>query len=210
MISEMPGRVSMLYCIHPGSKNQNRMGRTLILTGRPGVGKTTLIKTLVQQLAGQAGGFYTEEILGPGGRKGFRLITLDGQSGVMAHVDVKSRSKIGRYGVDVATIERVGVAAVRQAIDYHPIVIIDEIGRMELVSPQFQAIVLKAISSSKIVVATAMLADHPWVAALKAMPKVTVWEVTVKNRDTTGEQALKWIRRRPDAQLEPNPGTAAP
>jgi nucleoside-triphosphatase len=77
------------------------MGQTLILTGRPGIGKTTIIKAVIAQLGDRAGGFYTEEILGPGGRKGFRLITLDGQSAVIAHVDFKSRSQVGRYGVKV-------------------------------------------------------------------------------------------------------------
>ncbi|MBI5565331.1 MAG: AAA family ATPase, partial [Chloroflexi bacterium] len=54
------------------------MGRTLILTGTPGIGKTTIIKAVIKQLGDQAGGFYSEEILGPGGRKGFKLVTLDG------------------------------------------------------------------------------------------------------------------------------------
>jgi nucleoside-triphosphatase len=171
------------------------MGHTLILTGRPAVGKTTLIKAVVKQLEGQAGGFYSEEIFGPGGRKGFRLITLDGQSGVMAHVDINSRSKVGRYGVDVAAIDRIGVAAVRAAIDQKPIVIIDEIGKMEMFSPQFQAIVLKAVSSPKIVIAAAMIDNHPWVAALKSLPNVTVWEVTKENRNEMVKQALEWINR---------------
>ena len=169
------------------------MGSTLILTGRPAVGKTTLIKSVVKQLEGQAGGFYSEEIFGPGGRKGFRLITLDGQSGVMAHVDINSRSRIGRYGVDVAVIDRIGVAAIRDAIEHKPIVVIDEIGKMEMFSPQFQAIVLKAVSSPKIVIAAAMIDNPPWVAALKALPNVTVWEVTKENRSEKVEQVLKWI-----------------
>jgi nucleoside-triphosphatase len=169
------------------------MGSTLILTGRPAVGKTTLIKSVVKQLEGQAGGFYSEEISGPGGRKGFRLITLDGQSGVMAHVDINSRSRIVRYGVDVAAIDRIGVTAIREAIERKPIVVIDEIGKMEMFSPQFQAIVLKAVSSPKMVIAAAMIDNHPWVAALKALPNVTVWEVTKENRSERAEQVLKWI-----------------
>jgi energy-coupling factor transporter ATP-binding protein EcfA2 len=94
------------------------MGRTLLLTGRPGVGKTTLIKTIAKALEARAGGFYTEEIRGPGGRKGFRLVTLDGQEAIMAHKDLREvgRPRVGRYGVDVQVIERVGVAALLRAI----------------------------------------------------------------------------------------------
>jgi nucleoside-triphosphatase len=171
------------------------MGHTLILTGRPGIGKTTIIKALIERIADRAGGFYTEEILGPGGRKGFRLVTLESRrrSYVIAHMDVKSRSKVGRYGVRVDVIDQVGAGSIRSAVDTNPIVIIDEIGKMELFSSPFQSAVLKAISSSKIVIATAMQDDHPWVAAVKALPNVTVWKVDKVNRDKMLEEVLKWL-----------------
>ena len=171
------------------------MARTLILTGRPGVGKTTLIKAVAAQLGDRAGGFYTEEILGPGGRKGFRLITLEGQSTVIAHVDFKSRSLVGRYGVDVNAIDRVGAGAIRSATAHKPIVIIDEIGKMELFSSPFQSAVLSAMSSNRIVLATAMANDHPWVSALKSLPNVTVWEVTKPNRTGLVNDVMQWLAR---------------
>lgn len=169
------------------------MGRTLILTGAPGVGKTTVIKAVIDQLGERAGGFYTEELLGPGGRKGFKLITLDGPWGIMAHVDFKSRSKMGRYGVAVDVIDQYGVTAIKAALEHKPIVIIDEIGKMELFSSPFQAAVLKAVGGPKTVIATAMIDNHPWVAALKAFPGVSVWTVTKKNRGTLAADVLKWV-----------------
>ena len=172
------------------------MAHTLILKGRPGIGKTTLIKAAIQQLADRAGGFYTEEILGPGGRKGFRLITLTNRSVVMAHVDLDTRVRIGRFGVNLAAIDEVGVTALRDAIEQKPIVIIDEIGKLELASPQFQNLVIKAIGSSKLVLATAMKDNHPWLAALQSLPLVTVWEVTLKNRTPLIAQVLEWIDQR--------------
>jgi nucleoside-triphosphatase len=171
------------------------MSRTLILTGRPGIGKTTIIRAVIAQLGDRAGGFYTEEIRGPGGRKGFRLITLDGQSTVIAHVDFKSRSQVGRYGVKVDAIDQLGAGAIRSAVDRNPIVIVDEIGKMELFSSQFQSAVLKAVSGSKVVLATAMLNDEPWLTALKALPNVTVWEVTKSNRTRMVEQVLRWLHQ---------------
>jgi len=171
------------------------MGQTLLLTGRPGIGKTTIIKAVIAQLGDRAGGFYTEEILGPGGRKGFRLITLAGQSAVIAHIDFKSRSQVGRYDVKVDTIDKLGAGAIRSAIEHNPIVIIDEIGKMELFSSPFQSAVLKAVSSPKIVLAAAMLDDHPWLLALKSLPNVTVWEVTKVNRTKLVEQVLGWLQQ---------------
>jgi nucleoside-triphosphatase len=171
------------------------MGQTLLLTGRPGIGKTTIVKAVIAQLGDRAGGFYTEEIVGPGGRKGFRLITLDGQSAVMAHIDFRSRSQAGRYGVKVEVIDQLGAGAIRSALERNPIVIIDEIGRMELFSSPFQSAVLKAVGSSRIVLATAMLTDQPWLMALKSLPNVTVWEVNKANRAQMSEQVLYWLRQ---------------
>jgi len=167
--------------------------QALLLTGRPGVGKTTIIKRIAQALGERAGGFYTEEILGPGGRKGFRVITLDGQQGMLAHVDVRSRSKVGRYGVDVADFERVGVAALQRAIDSAEIVVVDEIGKMELFSPRFKSALIKALDCGKPLLATAMIAAEPWVDALKQMPGVTTIEVTKQNRGTMAARVLRWL-----------------
>jgi nucleoside-triphosphatase len=171
------------------------MGRTLLITGLPGVGKTTIVKQVAQTLGQRAGGFYTEEIRGPGGRKGFRLVTLPlgGRQAVLAHVDIRARNRVGRYGVDVATFDAVGVAAVREAVQSREVVVIDEIGKMELFSGEFQGAVLKALSSSKIVLATVMHKSHTWVDALKAMPQVTVWQVTKSNRDQMPSRMMEWI-----------------
>jgi nucleoside-triphosphatase len=171
------------------------MGRTLLITGLPGVGKTTIVKQVAQALGPRAGGFYTEEIRGPGGRKGFRLVTLPlgGRQAVLAHVDIRARNRVGRYGVDVATFDAVGVAAVREAVQSREVVVIDEIGKMELFSGEFQGAVLKALSSSKIVLATVMHKSHTWVDALKAMPQVTVWQVTKSNRDQMPSRMMEWI-----------------
>ena len=70
------------------------MGRTLLLTGRPGVGKTTVIKKVAEALGDQAGGFYTEEIRGADGRRrGFRLVALDGDKAVMALIDLRGAGR---------------------------------------------------------------------------------------------------------------------
>jgi nucleoside-triphosphatase len=173
------------------------MKRTLLLTGRPGVGKTTVIQTVVQALGEQADGFYTEEIRGPRGRQGFRLVSLRGEQAVLAHVRLKGggRPRVGRYGVDVAALERVGVAALERAMAQGRVVIIDEIGKMELFSDAFKAAVLAAVDGPASVVATVMARPHPWVDTLKARPDVTLWQVTFENRDAMPSRVLDWLRQ---------------
>ena len=77
------------------------MGKAILLTGRPRVGKTTIIKDVVRKLPGRAGGFYTEEMRERGRRQGFKIVTLDGREGILAHVGIKSRMRVSKYGVTV-------------------------------------------------------------------------------------------------------------
>ena len=59
------------------------MEQVYLLTGRPGTGKTSLIKKAAAKMGNSAGGFYTEEIRSGGARLGFRLVTLDGEAAVL-------------------------------------------------------------------------------------------------------------------------------
>jgi nucleoside-triphosphatase len=174
------------------------MGRTLLLTGRPGVGKTTVIKRVAEALGDQAGGFYTEEIRGADGRRiGFRLVALDGDEAVMAHVDLRAegRPRVSRYGVDVEAIQRVGVTAVRQAMAANQVIVVDEIGKMELFCEPFKKAVIAAVNGPTPVLATAMSGSHPWVDELKARQQVEIWNVTTHNRDRMPESVLQHLER---------------
>jgi nucleoside-triphosphatase len=175
------------------------MAQTLLLTGRPGVGKTTVIKRVVQALGERADGFYTEEIRGSHGRQGFRLVGLRGERATLAHVRLRAggrgRPRVGRYGVDVVALDRVGVAALERAVTQGRVVIIDEIGKMELFSEAFKRAVLAALDSQSPVVATVMARPHPWVDLLKARSNVTLWRVQVDNRDRMPLQVLDWLRQ---------------
>lgn len=172
------------------------MARTLLLVGRPGVGKTTVIKSFAQALGERADGFYTEEIRELGKRRGFRLVGLRGERGTLAHVRLKGRGRprVGRYGVDVAALDRVGVAALERGIVQSRIIIIDEIGKMELFSEAFKRAVLMAMDGPAPVIATVMARPHPWVDVLKARSDVTLWQVTVENRDQMPSRVLDWVQ----------------
>jgi nucleoside-triphosphatase len=159
------------------------MGKALLLTGRPGVGKTTLIHRALKQLAVSAGGFYTQEIRAQGRRLGFKIITLDGHEGVLAHVSIKKEPRISKYGVDLATLERVGVASLRRAMEEDSLVVVDEIGPMEILSPAFRDTVVAALDHQVPVLGTIVQRSMPFSDAIKRRADARVIEITPRNRD---------------------------
>lgn len=171
------------------------MGQAFLLTGQPGVGKTTVIQTVVAHWPARAGGFYTEEVREGKRRTGFRLITLDGQKGMLASVDTPSRYHVGKYGVDLHDLERIGVSALRRAMEqpHISVIVIDEIGKMELFSQAFREAVQAALASPKPILATIMAAPHPWTDAIKARPDVLLVEVTPANRQRLPERIVRWL-----------------
>ena len=170
------------------------MKQAYLLTGGPGVGKTTLIKQAIDKAQVNAGGFFTEEIRAGGVRQGFRIVTMDGRSAILAHIDFKSPFRVSKYGVDIESLDTVGVAALKDAIRECDVVVIDEIGKMELFSPAFKDAVLEALDSKKRVLGTIMFTSHPWADGIKRHPDVALITVTRANRQQVLEQVLRWLR----------------
>ena len=149
---------------------------------------------IIEGMAGKAGGFFTEEIRAQQSRVGFRLITLSGESAVLAHVKIQSHPyRVGRYGVDISVLENLGVAAIIRATAESELVVIDEIGKMELFSDKFKAAVLRAIESGKKLLGTIMLKPHPWADALKRRPEVDIIPVTHTNHKLAQEEIRRWL-----------------
>jgi len=165
-----------------------------LLTGRPGTGKTSLIRQVVAGLKVKAGGFYTEEIRDKGVRLGFRLVTLDGDSATLAHVSIHSPYRVSKYGVSIDNLERVGVSALRRAAGECGLVVIDEIGRMELFSADFKEAVLQIIDQGQRVLGTIMLGPDPWADAIKRRPQVNLITVTRANHHHVLEELQSWLK----------------
>lgn len=157
--------------------------KNILITGLPGVGKTTLIKKIAERNKNRCRGFYTEEIREHNKRVGFKLITLDGQSCIMAHKDIKSPFQVGKYGVDIECIEKFGVEAIKNGILGNKIVIIDEIGKMELYSIEFKRKVSEALNSNCPVIATILSSPNPFCEKIKKRKDVEIFEITLSNRN---------------------------
>jgi nucleoside-triphosphatase len=153
------------------------------ITGRPGVGKTTLIERLIARVPVTAGGMLTRELRVCGHRVGFSVTDLaTGEQGTLAHVHHRDGPKVGRYTVDLASLERVGIAAINRALNDKELVVIDEIAPMELCSPRFVASVEAALASDRaLLISTHAHADHP--LAHRVRRELTLFRVRLGNRD---------------------------
>ena len=169
------------------------MKRALLLTGQPGTGKTALIKEALARTEVKGGGFYTEEIRTGGIRQGFKIVTLDGQEAILAHVGISSSFQVSKYKVDTDSLNRVGVSVLRQALKESDLIVIDEIGKMEFLSPQFREAVTQAINSGKKVLGTIMFNPHPFADEIKRHPEVETLLITRDNRTEVMRKVLDWL-----------------
>jgi len=155
----------------------------LLLTGRPGVGKSTIIRRTLEEIDLDAGGFYTEELREGGKRVGFVVRDLEGRKGLLAHIGLERGPRVGKYRVDVRSFEQVALEALRRALKEKPLVVVDEIGKMELFSEGFRDLVLKALRSDRHILGVIPVGGHPFIEEIKGLEGVEVWEVTPGNRE---------------------------
>lgn len=160
----------------------------LLLTGPPGVGKTTLVKRIVVKLRGtfSCSGFVTEEVRGPDGdRVGFDIVTLDGRVASLSRKARTGGPRVGDYRVDLPSLETVGVPAMTQR--GADLVVVDEIGLMEIASPLFREELLRLLDGDGHMLATIRRVREPFCDAVKARPDVEMVEVDQRNRDALVE-----------------------
>ncbi len=167
----------------------------LLITGIPGVGKTTVLRKVAERLGDvRFCGFYTEELREQSVRRGFRLIGFDGSEGVIAHVAFPQCRRVGKYGVDVAAMDRLAEAT----LAFHEncaLYLVDEIGKMECMSQGFVAAMRTLLTSEKLLVATVSKTGRGFIEEVKTRNDVELLEVTHANRDSLPAVVLDWVDR---------------
>jgi nucleoside-triphosphatase len=170
--------------------------QNIFITGLPGVGKTTLIQRVLDQLPARIScdGFFTGEIRVSGTRVGFEICSLDGRKGILAHKDLRTRHRVGKYGVDVAGFENL----VLPLLSSHgvQVYVIDEIGRMECSSRQFCQKVTTLLDSEIPVFGSIALKGKGFIHDVKSRTDVEIIEVTLSNQNDLVVSLTKEIQDR--------------
>jgi len=156
----------------------------ILLTGVPGCGKTTAVTQIVANLSSRKiAGFYTEEIRQNNVRKGFLWNRLDGSSGILAHIDIKSHLKASKYGVDVSGFEKSVVPILDAERTDAELFVIDEIGKMECMSEKFVTAVRHLFTSDKSILATVAQKGFGLISETKKFSGIKLFTLTGNNRD---------------------------
>lgn len=155
-----------------------------MITGNPGVGKTTFILKLHDYLKNKfcIGGFYTEEIRDGGQRTGFKIATFQGIEKVLTSVDMKSKYRVGRYGVSVSHIDEF-IHSIHNPVTYPEIWLIDEIGKMESFSALFRSFIEKIMTEKIPAIATVSKSAGGWISQIRQHADVRLLNLTYENRE---------------------------
>jgi nucleoside-triphosphatase len=159
----------------------------VFLTGMPGVGKSTVVKHVAEEVRRRGikvGGMTSGDLRSGSTRVGFEIRDLlTNQAGVLAHVGQSVGPRIGRFRVNSKDLDMIGVAAISSAIRDADLVVIDEVGPMELTSTRFKDVVQAALSCGKPVLGTVHRnARDPMIRQIKSTSGIEVTEVTHENR----------------------------
>jgi len=168
----------------------------IFLTGKPGVGKTTIIKKFVESFRDTTIGFWTEEVRDKTThqRISFKIVDTFGNESIFASKNFNSDYIVGSYKVDLYKFESIALKVIYEALNKpHKIIVIDEIGKMELFSKNFVDLVLKIVFDEKLnFLATLPIRDvHPVVKKIREMKNIKIFEVTFENRNYILEDIMK-------------------
>jgi len=170
----------------------------LLITGSPGIGKTTLLKEIIEQAGNISfAGFYTQEIRDHRGkREGFQIVSLDGVTDIFASVHYKTLKRVSKYGVDIKKFESVAIPSLQKGIEEGQFLVIDEIGKMELFSKKFKQLLVDIFRRKYLnLIGVVMRYPNRFVKELIEKPDVEVFNLTRANYKEIPKEILGKILR---------------
>ncbi len=177
------------------------MGETVKigLTGLPGSGKTSTLLKLVEMLEEEGkivGGMITEPIIESGHRVGLVIINkMSSEKATLAHLGIESKYMYGKYGVDLTVLENVGVKALVDAEEKADIIIVDEVGKLEVESEKFVDEVKNVLDADKAAILTLhKKSRNPLLQDIRKRDDIRILEVTPINRNLLPYKVMKLMK----------------
>lgn len=170
----------------------------VIVSGEPGVGKTTICRMIMERADGNVRGFVTEDIRHEGERVGFMVEFDNGASRVLSHVDFDG-PPVGKYGVDMETMEWVVERMKDWEYDTPDLLVVDEIGKMELKEEEFAELVEECLDTDADLLATAPKVGPDFVGDVRARDDVTKLELTEDNREDVLRELVDLFTIQPES-----------
>ena len=169
------------------------------ITGLPGAGKTHALIKVIEMLEAEeiiVGGMITEPIVEDNRRVGFSVMDWrTKQKSVLAHIEIQSKFMVGKFGVDLTTLETVGVAALMRACEEANVIVIDEVGKMEVESEKFVGAVKVALDVEKPMLLTLhKKSRNPLLQDIRRRDDVRILEVTPINRNLLPYKIMKLMK----------------
>lgn len=163
----------------------------ILIQGRPGSGKTTLVKRVIEKLKMDYTGFFTEEVREKGIRKGFKIVTSSGEEAILAHTNSKSPYKVSKYGVEIENIERVAIPSLKGK----GLVVIDEIGKMELMSKKFKKALEEIFEGNRNILATIPIYRVKFIDTLVSKYRPVIIRLNRENSEKVLERVLTLVKK---------------
>jgi nucleoside-triphosphatase len=152
----------------------------ILLTGLPKSGKTTLLVNLIADIRSKHG-MVAQEVLEGDVRVGFDLIDEIGCKTVLSRVDKRTNYPVGRYFVDVDSLDEYIGHLFHMAGGQ--LLYIDEIGQMQLYSENFRNLVNTYLNLDNDYIGTiSAVFSHPFIDEVKRRSDVLLCIVTPENR----------------------------
>ncbi len=169
------------------------------ITGLPHAGKTQTLLKIIEMLEEEeyvVGGMITESIIFRNKRVGFYVMDwLSKKRRKFAHLNIESSTQVGRYGVDMRALDAIGVKAIKSAIDQADVIIIDEVGKMEVESANFVNSVKDALDSDKpLIITLHKKSRNPLLQDIRRRDDIRILEVTPVNRNLLPYKIMKLMR----------------
>ena len=151
--------------------------KKIFLTGKNGVGKSTLCDKVLQNTKFSFGGFKTLPVLDGQKLKGFKIRDIEtGDEEEIAYFD----DKFLIHPV-VGGFENLGVKSLKNAFEHKELVVMDELGFLESEAESFKNTVFEVLKSGKMVIGVMKIDRNEFLDEVRKY--VEILQVNEENRD---------------------------